>query len=65
MYISSTFFVLSCFFYLPTKIILSAILFSAKSPVASEVFCTALLEAVFASSVPVFVAVLTFYHQMF
>ena len=44
-------------FDLPIQVILSAILFSIKSPVASAVFCTTLLEAVFAASIPVFVAV--------
>ena len=44
------------FFVLPTEVILSAILFSIKSPVACAVFCTTLLEAVFAASIPVFVA---------
>ena len=42
---------------LPTEVILSAILLPVKSPVVSAVFCTTLLEAVFAASVPVFVAV--------
>ena len=42
---------------LPTEVILSAILLPIKSPVASAVFCTTLLEAVFAASIPVFVAV--------
>ena len=44
------------FFVLPTEVILSAILVSIKSPVACAVFCTTLLEAVFAASIPVFVA---------
>ena len=44
-------------FVLPTEVILSAILFPIKSPVASAVFCTTLLVAVFAVSIPVFVAV--------
>ena len=43
-------------FVLPIEVILSAILFPIKSPVASAVFCTTLLEAVFAASIPVFVA---------
>ena len=43
-------------FVLRTEVILSAILFPIKSPVASAVFCTTLLEAVFAASIPVFVA---------
>ena len=42
---------------LPIEVILSAILFPIKSPVASAVFCTTLLEAVFAASIPVLVAV--------
>ena len=42
---------------------LSAILYRIKFPVASAVFCTTLLEAVFAASIPVFVAYpLIFYH---
>ena len=52
MYISSSF-----SFGLPIEVILSAILFPIKSPVASAVFWTTLLEAVFAASIPVFVAV--------
>ena len=40
-----------------SEVILSAILFPIKSPVASAVFCTTLLEVVFAASIPVFVAV--------
>ena len=44
-------------FALPTEVILSAILLPIKSPVASTVFCTTLLESVFAASIPVFVAV--------
>ena len=52
MYISSSF-----SFGLPIEVILSAILFPIKSPVASAVFCTTLLEAVFPASIPVFVAV--------
>ena len=49
-------FIFLFFFVLPTEVILSAILFSIKSPVACAVFCTTLLEAVFAASIPVFVA---------
>ena len=44
-------------FVLPTEVILSAILLPIRSPVASAVFCTTLLEVVFAASIPVFVAV--------
>ena len=44
-------------FDLPIEVILSAILFQIKSPVASAVFCANLLEAVFAASIPVSVAV--------
>ena len=44
-------------FGLPIEVILSAILFPIKSPVASAVFQTTLFEAVFAASIPVFVAV--------
>ena len=57
MYISSDLFIFSFSFVLPIGVILSAILFPIKSPVASTVFCTTLLEAVFAASIPVFVAV--------
>ena len=39
------------------EVVLSAILFPIKSPVASAVFWTTLFEAVFAASIPVFVAV--------
>ena len=53
------FFVLSSSFDLPATVILSAILFTIKSPVASAAFWTTLLEAVFAASIPVFVAVST------
>ena len=56
MYISSDLFIFFPF-VLPTEVILSAILFPIKSSVASTVFCTTLLEAVFAASIPVFVAV--------
>ena len=58
MYISSGFsfaFVFS--FCLPIEVILSAILFPIKSPVASAGFYTNLLEAIFAASIPVLVAV--------
>ena len=55
--IFSTFFVLSSSFDLPAEAILLAILFPIKSPVAYSVFWTILLEAVFAGSIPVFVAV--------
>ena len=44
-------------FVLPTEVILSAILFPVKSPVAFSVFLTTLLEPVFAASIPVFVAI--------
>ena len=54
MYISSGF---SFSFDLPIEVILSAMLFPIKSPLASAVFCTTLLEAVFAASIPIFVAV--------
>ena len=37
--------------FLETLVILSAILLPTKSPVASAVFCIALLEAVFIASV--------------
>ena len=58
MYISSGFsFGFSFSFDLPIEVILSAILFPIKFPIASVVFYTTLLEAVFAASVPVFVAV--------
>ena len=59
MYISSGLFVFSFSFsfVLPIEVILSAILFPIKSPVASAVFYTTLLEAAFAVSIPVFVAV--------
>ena len=65
IYISSGLFVFSFSFsfVLPTELILSDILLPIKSPVASAVFCTALLEVVFAASIPVFVAVsINFYH---
>ena len=52
MYISSGF-----SFGLPIEVILSAFLFPIKSPVASAIFCTTLLEAIFAASIPVLVAV--------
>ena len=51
------FFILSSSFDLPAEVILSAILFPVKFPVAYSVFCTTLLEAIFAASIPVFVAV--------
>ena len=57
MYISSGLFVFSFSFDLPIKVILSAVLFPIKSLVASAVFCTTLLEVVFAASIRVFVAV--------
>ena len=58
IYISYGFsFGVSFSFDFPIELILSAILFPIKSPVASAVFCTTLLEAVFAASVPVLVAV--------
>ena len=56
MYISSGF-SFGFSFDLPVEVILSAILFPIKSHVDSAVFCTTLLEAVFAASIPVFVAV--------
>ena len=46
-------------FGLPIEVILSAFLFPIKSPVASAIFCTTLLEEVFAASVTVLVAVFT------
>ena len=55
MYISSTFFVFS--FGLPSKVVLSAILFPIKSPVVSAVFWTTLLEAAFPAFIPVSAAV--------
>ena len=42
---------------LPIELMLSAILFPIKSPVASSVFQTTRLEVVFAASIPVFLAV--------
>ena len=59
IYISSGLFVFSFSFtfVLPTEVILSDILLPVKSPVASAVFCTTLLEVVFAASISVFVAV--------
>ena len=58
MYISSSFsFGFSFSFGLPIEVILSAILFPNKFPVASAVFCTTHLEAVFAASIPAFVVV--------
>ena len=53
IYISSGF-SLGFPFDLPIEVILSAILFPIKYPVASAVFCTTLLEAIFAASIPVF-----------
>ena len=47
----------SLFIDLPSEVTLSAILFSIKSSVASTVFCTTVLETLFAASAPVFVAV--------
>ena len=52
-----TFVFFSLLFALPTEIILLAILFPIKSPVASVVFLTTLLEVVFAASIPAFVEV--------
>ena len=58
MYISSGFYFGFGFsFGLPIEVILSAILFPIKSPVASAGFYTTLLEAIFAASIPVLVAV--------
>ena len=58
MYISSGFsFVFGFSFCLPIEVILSAILFPIKSPVAPAVFYTTLLEAIFAASIPALVAV--------
>ena len=59
IYISSDLFVFSFVFsfVLPTEVMLSAILLLIRSPVASAFFCTTLLEAVFAASIPVLVAV--------
>ena len=45
------------FFVLPAEAIWSAILFPVKSPVASDVYWTTLLDVVFAASIPGFVAV--------
>ena len=45
------------FFVLLTEVILSAFLFPIKSPVASAVFGTTLLEADFSAFIPVSVAV--------
>ena len=66
MYISSGFsFVFGFSFDLPIKVILSAILFPIKSPVAYAVFCTTLLEAIFAASIPCLVAVsINFLHYL-
>ena len=52
-------FLLLCLFFsfdLPIEVILSAILFLIKSPVASAVFWTTLLGAVFAAAIPVAVS---------
>ena len=57
MYISCLSSSFSLLFVFPTEVILSAILFPTKSLVAFAVFHTALLEAIFAASIPVFVAV--------
>ena len=59
MYISSGFsfgFSFDFSFDLSIGVILSAILFPIKSPVASPIFCTTLIEVVFAASIPVYVA---------
>ena len=61
MQISSTFFLFSFYFDLPTEVILSAILFPKKSPVISAVSLTTLFETVFAAFVPVFVPVLIYF----
>ena len=66
MYVSSGFsfgFFSGFSFVLPIEVILSAILFPIKSHVSSAVFCTTLLQTVFAASILVFVAVsINFYH---
>ena len=49
--------------FLETLVILSTILLLTKSPVASAVFCIALLEAVFIASVADFLAVSTSFFQ--
>ena len=51
------FHLLFLYFLFYTEVILLAILFPIRSPVASAVFWTTLLEAVFVASIPVFVAV--------
>ena len=53
-YLPSSF---SLLLVLPSEVILAAILFAIKSPVASAVFWTTRLEAVFVASIPVFVAI--------
>ena len=64
IYISSGLFIFSFSFGLPIEVVLSAILLPIKYPVASAVFCATLLEAVFAASIRVFVAVsINFYHS--
>ena len=58
MYISSgVSFVFGFSFDLPIEVILSALLFTIKSPVASAGFYTTFLDAAFAASIPVLVAV--------
>ena len=44
------------------EVSLSATVFLIKSPVVSVVFCTTLLEAVFAAAISVFIAYKLFYH---
>ena len=54
----------SLFFDFPSGVILSAILFPIKSPVASALFWTILLPAVLAKLVPCFFVVsIIFYHM--
>ena len=48
-------------FGLPIEVILSAILFPIKSPVASADFLTTLFEPVFAASIPVLFAVFVYF----
>ena len=58
MYISCFSSSFSLFFVLPNEVILSAILFPIKSPVASAGYWTTLFKAsIFDASIPVFVAV--------
>ena len=52
--ISSSLVLFSLFFDLPSEVVLSAILFPTKSPVASALFLTIFLPAVLANSLPCF-----------